>query len=415
VGSSEQGNVANEHLNKTIVLILLVLTTALTIMSLDLYAPSLPHLPDYFDTTAERVKLTIALNALTYGIGTLFYGPLSERFGRRPILLGAMVGFTLCSLFCSIAASIDQLIIARILLGVAAAAEGVLVYSILSDCFNAKAQVRAFSVCHAACATVPLFAPFLGVYIFESFGWRSNFYLLTGIAAVVTVLLWRFLPETNDPSKSTFSVRQMLLDYGKLFRSRTFLSLAVIQSAAVGYFIAFPTAFPFILSEEYGKSTAFFASYQAGTIIAFMLGNFATRATVTRYSPTQTLTIGVGVVVIGCALLLAMVYSGVVALVIVSIPIYLIAFGNGFIFTTVPPLAMNVTASTAGVSAALLLTIQSTLGSTTSIADSVLTDGGLQQFAHIMGVVAVVATVACFTGFVGIDNQSATVEGSDEA
>lgn len=374
------------------------MTTALTIISLDLYAPSLPGLPAYFDTTAERVKLTIALNAVTYGIGTLFYGPLSERFGRRPILLGAMIGFSTCALFCSVAASIEQLIVARIMLGLAAAAEGVLVYSILSDCFKGADQVRAFSVWHAACATVPIFAPFVGAYIYVSLGWRVNFYLLTTVALVVTALLWRYLPETNDPAKSNFSLRQMLSDYSKLFRSKAFLSLAVIQSAAVGFFIALPTAFPFILTEHYGKAESFFAVYNAGVILAFMMGNFATRASVKRLSPQRVLFVGVGILTIASVGLLLISYAGITALTIVSIPVALMAFGNGFIFTTVPPLAMGITASAAGVSAALLLTIQSTLGSLTSIADSVLAEGGIVQFSNIMFVVAVIAVTAAAIG-----------------
>ncbi len=385
-------------MNKGMVLVLLVMTTALTIMSLDLYSPSLPGLPEYFDTTAERVKLTIALNAVTYGIGTLFYGPLSERFGRRPILLGAMVGFSACAVFCSVAATIEQLVVARILLGFAAAAEGVLVYSILSDSFKGPDQVRAFSVWHAACATVPIFAPFIGTYIYESMGWRANFYLLTTIAVIATVLLWRYLPETNDPAKSTFSLRRMYSDYGKLIRSKSFLCLAVIQSAAVGFFVALPTAFPFILTTQYGMSEGFFAIYNAGTIFAFMLGNFATRATVKRLSPRRVLIVGVSVIATASTLLLLLSHSGITALLVVSIPVALIAFGNGFVFTTVPPLAMSVTASAAGVSAALLLTIQSTLGSMTSVADSILVDGGIRQFANIMFVVSVVAVVAATIG-----------------
>lgn len=389
----------SDSVNKAFVLVLLVLTTALTIMSLDLYAPSLAHLPEYFDTTAERVKLTVALNAVTYGIGTLFYGPLSERFGRRPILLAAMLGFTSFSVFCSIAASIEQLIVARVLLGFAAAAEGVLVYSILSDRFQGREQVRAFSAWHAACATVPIFAPILGAYIFLTLGWRSNFFLLTGAAALVTILLWRFLPETIDPYRRTFSVREMLSDYSRLCRSRTFLGLAIIQSAGVGYFIALPTAFPFILSGEYGRDASFYGYYQAGTIFAFMLGNFATRAAVGKLAPPQVLSVGIAMFVFASAALLGLQYCGVSQLLIVSVPVFFMAFGNGFIFTTVPPLAMSVTASAAGVSAAVLLTIQSTLGSLTSVADSVLADGGLLQFAHIMGVVAMVAGAAWFVGF----------------
>ena len=96
----------------------------------------------------------------------------------------------------------------------------------------------------------------------------------------------------------------------------------------------------------------------------------------------------------GCILLLLVSFFTKGSLVALTVPLSLIAFGNGFIFTTIPPLAMDATGSPAGVSAAALLTIQTTLGSMTSVADSVLQDGGVRQFAVIMGVVAVVAVLA---------------------
>ena len=384
----------NENTNTLVTLILLVLTTSLTIMSLDLYAPSLPYLPEYFSTTTEMVKMTVSLNALMYGIGTLVYGPLSERFGRRPILIAAICFAALSSLFCTLAASIEQLIIARILLGLALAAEGVLVYSIINDSFDGKDKVRAFALWGAACAVTPIFSPILGAYIFVAFGWRANFAVLTAIAAVLTLLLWKYLVETGSSETRVVSIKQTGRDYAQVLRSRAFLSFAVIQATGVGYFVVFPTAVPFILANQFDKAPEFYGYYQGGIIVMFILGTLATRRLVNTLRTNQVLTLGVGLVVTGCILLLLVSFFAMGALAALTVPLSLIAFGNGFIFTTIPPLAMDATDSPAGVSAAALLTIQTTLGSMTSVADSVLQDGSVRQLALIMAVVALVAVLA---------------------
>lgn len=390
----EKASINNETTKKLVTLILLVLTTSLTIMSLDLYAPSLPHLPDYFGTTTEMVKLTVSLNALTYGIGTLVYGPLSERFGRKPILVGAICFAGLCCLFCTLAVSIEQLIVARILLGLTLAAEGVLVYSIINDCYRGKDKVRAFALWGAACAVVPIFSPILGAYIFVAFGWRANFAMLTIMAAVLTLLLWKYLDETASAGARVISIKQTGRDYARVLLSRAFLGFAVIQSTAVGYFVLFPTAVPFILANEFDKAPEFYGYYQGGIIVVFILGTLTTRALVKTLHTEQVLTLGTCLVVVGCVLLALVALFAPGSLPALSVPFALISFGNAFIFTTIPPLAMDATDSPAGVSAAALLTIQTTLGSLTSVTDSILPDGDVRQFATIMGVVAVIAVLA---------------------
>ena len=125
--------------NKRIVVVVLILASSVTIMSTDIYAPSLAHLPDYFGTSPALVKLTMSLNMFAYALATLIHGPLSERFGRRPVLLWGMVGFTLFSLGCAVAHTVEQLIVARIFQGICAAVEGVLVLAIIRDLFDKKA------------------------------------------------------------------------------------------------------------------------------------------------------------------------------------------------------------------------------------------------------------------------------------
>ena len=112
-------------MNKRLLLVILVAASAITMMSTDLYAPSLAHLPELLNTDPEWVKLTITLNVAAYSLATLIHGPLSDRFGRKPVLFWGLVGFTLASFLCGIAENIGALLAARMFQGVAAAVEGV--------------------------------------------------------------------------------------------------------------------------------------------------------------------------------------------------------------------------------------------------------------------------------------------------
>ena len=113
---------------------MLVLASSTSIMSTDMYSPSLPDLTTWFETTPTRVKLTISLNILAFGLAQLFHGPLSDRLGRRPVMLVSLLLVAAFSLACAFAETIDQLIIMRVLLGTVAAAEAVVGLAILKDC-----------------------------------------------------------------------------------------------------------------------------------------------------------------------------------------------------------------------------------------------------------------------------------------
>jgi len=129
-----------------LVVSILVLASATSIMSTDMYAPSLPDLADEFNTSASKIKLTISLNMVAFGLAQLLHGPLSDRFGRRPILLWSLAGVVVGCLLCTSAQTVNQLILARIFLGLVAAAEAVIGLAILKDLYVEKQQVKALAL-----------------------------------------------------------------------------------------------------------------------------------------------------------------------------------------------------------------------------------------------------------------------------
>ncbi len=139
----------------TLVVGILVLASSVSIMSTDMYTPSLPDLATWFDTTPTRVKLTISLNMLAFGLAQLIHGPLSDRFGRKPVLMISLLAVVILSMACAAAQTIDQLIAARILLGLAAAAEAVVGLAIIKDLYTEREQVKAMALLGMVIAVAP--------------------------------------------------------------------------------------------------------------------------------------------------------------------------------------------------------------------------------------------------------------------
>jgi len=386
--------VLQPELNKKIVLTLLILTTTLMTMSTDLFAPSLPYLPEYFSTTDQMVKLTMSLWMMAYGGLLLIYGPLSERFGRRPILVAAMTMFTLASFLCTLATSIEQLLLARVLQGAAAGAEGVLVLSIVRDCFDEKGQVWAFSLYRGVCALPPIFAPILGAYVFLVFGWQANFLLLAVIAAIVTTLLWFLLDESHCEKKSRLSFRLIVKDYGRLLINTRFLGFTLIMATSIAYLVVFPTVVPFVLVDQLGHEADVFGYFQGAVMIAFVLGAACSNRLSHHMEIHKLLLLGIVIVCCGAVLLLLVAFMQVESLVTLGLPLAVIAFGNGPVMSTAPPLAMGSASCATGASAAMMLTITSALASLTAVIEGAISTGTSLSLAMILCAVAGVALLA---------------------
>ena len=366
--------------NKTLV-ILLILATSVSIMSTDIYVPSLPHLTDYFGVSAEYIKLTISLNAAAYCIGTLIHGPLSERFGRKPILILAMASLALFSLFCALSQSIGQFIAARILQGFAAAAEGVIVLAIIRDVFDQKDQIRVLAIYEMAIALTPAIAPILGGYIYVYLGWRANFFALTVIAVITTFLFQTKLRESTQKDPHALKMKEILSDYIGLLCNFHFMKYCLIIGAGVGFYYAFATAGPFILIKQHGLATEYFGYYQGIMVIAYIVGSVITARLAKIITPHSLLLMALFIVFGSSLLLLFIVYGDIETKFMLALCIAMIAFGSAPLFSVAPPLAMNSTSKRTGSAAALLVSIEMGGGALAALCVGIFHDGTSRPFA----------------------------------
>ena len=331
----------------------LIAATTASILSTDLYAPSLPHLPAIFATDAATVQLTMSLNALAFGAAQLVHGPLADRVGRRPVLLVGMTAFVLFSLACAAASSIGALMAARILQGLAASSEAVVALAVIRDLYRGAQAVRIMSLYGMAIALAPAVGPVIGGYMHVAFGWRSNFLLLTGVALAVTVMTWRYLPESGTPDAGALAPHRLAAGFGGLFRHRVFMGYVLVLGAVMGGLFAFITAGPFILIDRLGVATQHFGYYQAVIVLVYVLGNVLANRAVGRLGIEALLGAGLVVTAVGGIAVLGVIAVAESAETLVA-AMGVFALGLGLVFATAPVRAMETAPGGSGLAAALL-------------------------------------------------------------
>jgi DHA1 family bicyclomycin/chloramphenicol resistance-like MFS transporter len=376
-----------------LVLAIMVLAGSGSIASTDLYAPSLPYLTDYFGTTPELMKLTISLNLIVYGFAQLLYGPLSDRFGRRPIFLGSIVLFSIASIGCAYAKSIDELLIARILLGFFAAAEPVMCLAVFKDLFTEKEQIKGFAIYGMAIALAPAVAPVLGGFIHVWFGWEYNFYLIAVIGVFTALLIYLLLPESTIPDPQALKVRSIARNYLSVVRNKTFLVYGCLSGVALGLIYVFVTGAPFILISYFGVEVQHFGYYQAVVVVAFFLGSLLATRLVDFWQPMSVFNLGMVFMVLGSVLVTGFVFIGGFSPYTLAFSYLFIAFGLGPIFAITPSKAMNAVEHSAGSTAAVFGSLEIGLSGIVASMVSVFHDGTPGPFGMVVGVTALIGVV----------------------
>ena len=371
----------------------LISASAASILSTDLYTPSLPHLPAYFDTDAESVQLTLSLNLLSFALAQLLYGPLSDRFGRRPVLLAGMLAFVLCSLGCALAQSVEALIVARTLQGITAATEAVVALAVIRDLYDDESGVRVLGAYGMTVALAPAVGPIIGGYVHVWQGWRANFILLAVVAAVVVALVWRFLPETTTPDRAAMRPRRLLDDYWALFRTRRYLVTALVLGATLGALFGFITAAPFILIDRLGVRTQDFGYYQAAIVVAFFLGSFGANRGVARLGAERMLRVGLGLALLGGLGLPLVLLAGLETATAITATMSVYGLGLGFTFAAGPVVALAAAPGGRGVAAAMLGTLEMTGGALGALAVTAFHDGSSWPPALVVAGFSLIAVV----------------------
>ncbi|MBA1203241.1 Bcr/CflA family multidrug efflux MFS transporter [Pseudomonas capeferrum] len=286
-------------------ILLLAALVAFAPLSIDTYLPTLPSIARDLHASAASVQMTIGVFLAGLCIGMLFYGPLSDRFGRKRLLTGGMLMYLVATVGCMLASDIDQLIAWRFLQAVGGAAASVLARTIVRDIFAVDEAARTLSLMHLVTMIATLVAPTAGSLLMLIDGWRSIFaglFLFAGLCLIACT--WR-LPETHPPLRRSGSLLAAAGGYWRIARDPVAVAYILCMGLSFGGMFAFITASPFVYTEYFGVSTLAYGWLFALNITGVILMTLINARFVRRVGPMRMLGVGAtmaGLSAIGLAL-----------------------------------------------------------------------------------------------------------------
>jgi len=260
------------------VIITLAAVVALGPLSTDMYLPALPQLTGVFSTTIDQVQVTLSVFLYGFAVAQLVYGPLADRFGRKPILLIGLILFLASSVGCALANSIEELILYRFLQALGACSGPVLGRTMVRDIHGPVNAAKVLSIMGSIMALAPILAPVLGGYITVLFDWSATFYFLT-LYALLAVLLIQFkVSESLDPElKSSLNPAAIAKNFTTLLKDRNYLGYTFCCSAVFAGLFAFMSGSSFVLIDYFSVETEhagiFYALASGGYLLGTQIGH----------------------------------------------------------------------------------------------------------------------------------------------
>ncbi|WP_353282614.1 multidrug effflux MFS transporter [Wolbachia endosymbiont (group A) of Pogonocherus hispidulus] len=248
---------------------LLILSLIAKFIEIDISVPSFPDMVHYFNVSEGTIQLTIAYNFLGFCIGGLFFGPLSECYGRRRIMIIGNTLLLIGAVGCVFAPSIFWLLISRFVQGIGVSTS-VVVFAIVADSYKGDEAVKFIGIMNSVLTVVMAIAPVLGSFINEIVGWRGNYASVAVICLISWILLLLALPETKK-DRDIFSLKKMTKDYRKLLSSPRFVTLSLMSSLFSAAYMSFITCGPFLYMKTFGLSSTIYALHQGAIVGCFSL------------------------------------------------------------------------------------------------------------------------------------------------
>ncbi len=337
---------------------ILVLVTAMLMMqplSTDLYLASLPSLGSVFNVPVATVQLTLSLFVIGFGSAQLLVGPLSDRFGRRPVLLVGLGLYVAASALCALSQSIELLIAARFLQALGCCAAVMIARAIVRDAYAPEHSARVIARASTWISLAPIIGPILGSWLQVTFGWRSAFVALGIFSAVVMAACIVRLPETNEhKNPHATNLRGLLANYRLVLGSREFWLHVMPASLSYGSIFLFISGSSFVLIKVLGVPTQWFGFCFGAGVSGYMTGTLVCRRMLKSISSEQALRIGTTVSLVAGVYFLAATLLGLWHWAMVVLAMFLAMVSHGINFPVTQSGAVAPFAKQAGTAAGLM-------------------------------------------------------------
>jgi DHA1 family bicyclomycin/chloramphenicol resistance-like MFS transporter len=339
---------------RVVYIILLGALTALGPFTIDLYLPAFPVLEQDFQTTAAAIQLTLTGTMIGFALGQLIVGPLSDKVGRRMPLLAVTALHVVASVAAALAPTLVTLSVARVLMGMGAAAGGVVAMAIVRDLFGGRRLVVMLSRLALVSGVAPVAAPLIGSALLAVMPWRGIFVVLAAYGLVMLVSALALVPETlpkarrGGPGGAT-----VLQRYRSVFSDRVFLGVLIIGGMTFSGLFSYLSSSPFLFQQGYGFDAQQYGLLFAVNSLGVVLGVQAASRLAARFGPQWVLAFSTGTLVIAST---AIIVTDQLGLGIwgTMIPLFVFMTACGFTFPCVQVLALDRHGKAAGTAASII-------------------------------------------------------------
>lgn len=368
--------------------------TAVGPVSIDMYLPGFPAIEREFD--ARGVEVTMAAFIIGIAVGQLFYGPISDRFGRKPPLYVGFSVYMIGALGCALAVNMTMLTVMRVVQALGGCAGLVIGRAIVRDRCEPHEAARAFTTLTMIVALGPVLAPAIGGVIVTYFGWRATFVVQVVLAMVLMFTMHRVLGESHVMRDSSVSFGDILRNYARLTCDRQFMALSLLLGFSMGSMFSYVTGAPKVITQNYGLSAQQFGALIGLNGLAFMSASMLNMRALRDMTPGQVLSRYVwGAPVLGATLFALSLWFELPLWVVVALQ--LLFFVNvGRVGPNVSALALAPHGRSAGTASALMGAIQSGLTTCGGLAVALFNDGTVHTLAVIMTTGASLALLCYF-------------------
>jgi DHA1 family bicyclomycin/chloramphenicol resistance-like MFS transporter len=310
----------------------IALLVALGPLATDMYLPALPGLTGEFSTSPGRVQLTLSLFLAGFALAQIIYGPLSDRFGRKPVLLAGLALFVIASVACALAQSIEMLILARFVQALGGSAGPVLGRAMVRDIHGPRESARVLSHIGSAMALAPALAPILGGYMSVYLGWASIFWFLALVGLFgATLLLLAIEESAPEEHRHPKAVKTILGDYTRLLRDPVYLGYTLTCTLAYSGLFAFLSGSSFVIIEYFGVSEQHFGLLFLLVVVGYISGTLTGGRLSRRYDYRRLVGVGALVLLVAGGGMLAIALNQPGQVMSIVLPMMLFMHGVGLV------------------------------------------------------------------------------------
>ncbi|MGL4811546.1 MAG: multidrug effflux MFS transporter, partial [Beijerinckiaceae bacterium] len=312
--------------------ITLAMLMAMLPLSTDMYLPSLPSILIGLGTTPVRVQWTLSALMIGMAFGQIISGPLSDLYGRRPVLLTGIALYFFAALLCAAAPNVETLITGRAIQGFAMAGPAVLVRAIIRDLYHGASAGRELSRMGAVMGLVPGIAPVFGGLIEQQFGWRGNFLFAGGWALLFGFLTWRGIPETLAQRSARWpGLLAIIASYGVVLRVGRWWAYALTLMFSHAGLFSFISGSSFVLQKTRGLSPLLFGIAFGLTALGYASGAFLAQRVVRTHGLDRTILIGAIVLMVSGSIAALLAFAGFTHVAALVVPMISYNIGHGLV------------------------------------------------------------------------------------